>query len=97
MLGAASEPIHDAGAKPFHEDVGAPHQPMEGRSRCLLLQVEDDAFLSRIDDIEQAPHPAGGVTFGRLDLDDLGAERRQDVRRVRPGEVLGEIENANSR
>ena len=41
--------------------------------------------------------PARHVAFRRLDLDDLGAEIAENLRRIRPGQELREIEHAQMR
>ena len=76
--------------------------------RCCALvvrrQVEHDAALALIEQHEDdavargvaADQVAARLAARRLDLDDVGAQPGEDLRRRRPGLVLGEIDDAHA-
>ena len=69
-------------AKIFQEHVGAGQQPMHGVAIVRFCEIEHDAALAAVEQRKKrrshAAQAAGLVTRGRLDLNNLGAELRQD-------------------
>src|SRR5437762_553341 len=77
--------LHDPGAEVLQHDVGGRHQGGENLLAALGAHVEAEAFLAAVVDREidalAAHHRFGAAGFfatDLLDLDDLGAEIRQD-------------------
>ena len=85
---AEAEPVERAGREVLHQHVGAGGQLLEQRLAALRLEVQGEAALVGVQDQEEQALAAvvGHVgardvaLFGRLQLDDLGAE---------PGQHLG--------
>src|SRR5260221_12193824 len=72
-------------------------------------QVQDNATLTRVQIhvqptgvwvgpvARERPKPARRITLRWLDLDDFRAQIAQELRRVRPGDVPRQLDNAHSR
>jgi len=75
-----------------HENIALPHQSQQYRRRIGLLQVEHQRALVAVQVKKKVAHLAmpgrlgiaHDVTVRRLDLDHLGAEIAEDLRRKRP-------------
>ena len=88
------------------EDVGFGKQLLEQRTAGVRLEVECHALLAGVEVEEEAALFRMGlvvregaelprdVTRGRFDLDYLGSEAGEEFGAVRPGDPLGEIDNA---
>src|SRR4029453_12267409 len=87
------------------DDVGRLGHPLDEGDALLGPQVDGDRPLAvvvgdeglAVDVRRLVGHPDGarGVAVGhRLDLDDVGAEVAHDRRRVRAGQVPGEVEHS---
>ncbi len=108
-LVADSRAIHHAGIRILDERVRGFHQPENRFAAGVALDVEHDAALVAIDAGEisavVAAFAIGGmrseasahVAAGRLDLDNVGAEVRQQHRAIGTGQRLRQIEDANIR
>src|SRR4029077_11549865 len=83
-----------------HQNIALPDQSQQHRRRIRLLQVEHERALIAVKVQEHMAHLAvsGGlgiahdVAARRLDLDYLGAEVAEDLRRERPKYHSGEVE-----
>src|SRR5271156_3125664 len=96
VVGAETQPVHDAGREVFDDDVGPRGERPRDRHRLRLLQVEDDALFRLAENRVQLRDAAGVAAAGRLYLEDFGAHRREITRRRRAGDDPAEIENANA-
>src|SRR5207245_1804729 len=97
---AEAEPLHHAGPEVVHQNVGLAGEPIDRLTTERRADVDRDAALVAI----QAPEHgtlaarvfhvhAGEIAGARpLDLDDVGAEVAQHLRRARPQLDLGEVE-----
>src|SRR5437870_419574 len=73
-------------------------------ARALLLEIEHDRALVAVGVEKDVPHAgmaerpgvAHHVAAGRLDLDHVGAEVGEDLRRVRAHHHRGEVEHAHA-
>ena len=73
-----------------HDDgVGPPDKLVEG-----AIAGDDRAALSRAQVVEQRAFAPHRNTVGRLDLDDVGAGVGQQLRAVRAGDALGQVEDS---
>ena len=102
---AETEPIHDAGAKIFHQHVGGGEQAAQNFCAAGLLQVQRDALLVAVHHQKRCRFVAdfgrnhvAGVVARRdfLDLDDLGAHVREHQRARRACHDMGQIDNLQS-
>ena len=91
---AEAEAVHDAGAEVLDEHVGLADEATGDLEVVRLLEVEDDAALAALEDGVGLVAPARSA--GRVDADDLGALVGEHHRRQRPGEVLPEVEHADT-
>ena len=87
-------------AKIFHEHVGAGEQPVHGLAVLGLGKIEHDAALAAVEQREErgshAAERAGLVADRRLDLDDLGAELRQDHAAGRAHHHMGHLDDPHA-
>ena len=101
------ELVHDAAAEVLPHHVGAGHQALDDLDGLRPPEVEGDAALVAVHRQEGRRHlplgprpvgelAAGLVALARLDLDHVGAEERQLVGPVGPGEIAGEVEDADA-
>jgi hypothetical protein len=87
-----------------HENVGVRAQREQRAAVGVALEVERDAALAAVHLHELRTHAAmprrrrvaHDVAVRRLDLDHVGTESGQHVRRPRPGDNRREIENAHA-
>ena len=99
---AEAEPVHRAGAEILDDDVGSERKLSRRRLAVLGLQVERDALLVAVHRAERAvvvglaPHPERIAAVRRLDLDDLGAQVRQQHAGERPADIAGEFEDLDA-
>ncbi len=99
--GVVVEPVlgQPAGAEVLHQHVGPPGQLPGEPGVALLPQVERDRPLAPVDAqviggrrAARGRRPGAGVVpAGALDLDDVGAQIRQQHRGVRAGQHPGEV------
>src|SRR5579872_752343 len=95
--------FHDSGAKILQHDVGGRHQLGEDFLAALGAHVEAEAFLAPVVDREidalAAHHrlrAPGLLAAEFLDLDDLGAEVRQDHAAARPGLIPRQFQDPDA-
>ncbi len=102
VIGA--EPRHDPGAKALDDDVGSRSQVHEGLHALGLLQIQLEAALVAVDEIENrgdarlvvGPALTRIVARARVfDLDDVRAHVRQVQTAHGAGEEPGQIQNAD--
>ena len=107
-LVAEAQRLERAGPVILHEHVGGGDQLFQNFAVLFLLQVERDRALVGALRQERRAHVAA-VEFlvgagaaalvgivGMLDLDDVGAQHRQLIGRERPGQHMGDVDDANS-
>ena len=106
LVRAEPEPLGGAGAQRLDEDVGAVDEPQQHLLAALVLDIQCERALRRVRSEE---HHAAALPEARppgtslvaalrmLDLDDVRAERAENLRRGRPGERRGEIDDADPR
>src|SRR5258708_22602394 len=84
-------------AEIFHEHVGGRKQPVHGLTVIGLGEIEHHAAFSAVEQREEggahATQAAGLVARGRLDLDDLGAQLREDHAAGRAHHHVGHLED----
>ena len=88
----------------MHQNIALPNQGQQHRRRLRLLQVEHERALVAIEVEEDVAHLAVPGRLGiphdiasrRLDLDHLGAEVAQDLRRQRPQHNRRQIEDLDA-
>ena len=91
----------------FDHDPGAVEQGGEHREVAPVAGVGDEAALSRVQRCEEDAgvgrlalsargQPARRVTAGRLDFDDIGPKRREELRRERPRDIRRQVVDANA-
>ena len=93
-----------AGGEVLRQHVGAAQQRVQVLAIGLGPEIEGDAALALVEEHEDdavarrvaADQIAAGLAARRLDLDDVGAEPGEDLRRRRSGLVLGEIDDAHA-
>ncbi len=101
---AELEPAHRRQPDVVNQHIGALAQPQQRRARRRLFQVEDDAALVAVELKIHRAHPgvlagaalAHQIALRRLDLDDVGAVIRQNLRGVRAQHHRRKIDNAQS-
>ncbi len=84
-------------AKVVHHHVRPPEQALDDRARLGGADVESQAALPALaggDRIGGRPHR---LTLGRFDLDHVGSQIGQHLRRERAGDESGEIHHADTR
>ena len=100
FFGAEPLLVQLAVAKIFQEHVGAGQQPVHGLAVLGLGEIEHDAALAAVEQRKErdshAAEAAGLVAGGRLDLDDLGAELRQDHAAGRPHHHVGHLDDPHA-
>ena len=89
------EPLHGARAERLHQNVGAFAQPEEHLASLLRLEIQHHRSPAAV------PHVIAGlaakrVTTGRLDLDDVGTELREQQHADRPGDAPAQIEDTHT-
>ena len=90
QLDAEASP--DAGAEAFEHDVGF----VEDGGRRLAARVPGEDLLAGVQRLVRAGRRVPrGVALGRLDLDDARSEPLQLAARERPGQVAGQIGDAD--
>jgi hypothetical protein len=103
-LPAEAEAVHGPGAEVLDDHVGLAQEIVEQRAAARVLQVEREALLVRVEEEEAPAVDAGpvaqreavGLAGERLDLDDLGAQPREELRAGRAGLVLAEVDDADA-
>ena len=78
-------------------DVGATHEPLQNRTRFRILEVECDPAFASLTAFKDARDGAHHVARRRLDLDDVGAEIREEHRCKGAGEEVSQIEYSKPR
>ena len=100
FLGAEPLLVEQAVAKILQKHVGAGEQPVHGLAILGLGEVEHDAALAAVEQREErrshAAEAAGLVAAGRLDLDDLGAQLRQDHAAGRAHHHVGHLDDPHA-
>ena len=104
------EPVQDAGAEVFDDDVGAFQQFAQDCPAVVALQVQGDGFLVAVAGQEvrglrvvlgtdERRTPAAGVVSGAgvFDLDDPGAEVGQHHAGVRAGQGAAQVHHEVAR
>ena len=76
-------------------DVGGGEEVVERRPVVGLVEVEHDAALAAHPRLEARPG-ADGVPAGRFDGDDVGARLGQQQGRHRPGDPVGQVDDADA-
>jgi len=101
--GMDAEPASRGRTKAVDDHVGVRAERIEDGGRIRRSQVEGDAALVAVEELEvdvsavrerQRPHPVAAARV--LDLDDVGAEVRQEERRVRAGEKARHVEHTHA-
>ena len=87
------------------QEIGAIEQARDKFAATRVLQVDRHAALVEIEKSEQPaaildaramrPQPAPALSRWRFDLDDVGAHVRQQLGRVRAGDEVSQIDDAN--
>ena len=93
--------LRRARAQALHEHVGAVGEPQKRLEPARVAEIERERPLAGVRRQEhralalpeRRPPGARVVAAGRLDLDDVGAERREQLRRGRPGERRGHVDD----
>ncbi len=104
VLGSEPQPPHGGGAHIADEHVGACAKAQQHVAAARRLDVDHDAALvaiglqihwphARIPHRAAVPHD---VALGRLDLDDVGAVIRHDLRRIRAHEDRRHVDDADA-
>jgi hypothetical protein len=104
---AEPELLHDAGPKVLPNDVRAVDQPPDNLGGLRLGEVQGYTSLVGVERHKGGRHPALGAFLAqlraahlvgapRLDFDYVGAAQSELVAAERPGQVAGEVENANA-
>ena len=100
FLGAETLLLELAVAEILQKHVGAGEQPVHGLAIFRLVEIEHDAALAAVEQREErrshAAEAAGLVARGRLDLDDLGPELRQDHAAGRPHDHVGHLDDPHA-
>ena len=97
-----SEPLllQLAVAKIFHEHVGAFEQPVHGLAVFGIGEIEHDAALAPVEQRKErgshAAERAGLVAHRWLDLDDLGAQLREDHAAGRAHHHMGHLDDPHA-
>ena len=104
-LPADAQRIEYARPKVLDDDVRAVHQPREDIAALLLLEVEHERPLVRVQIEErpaplgmlllvlERPQPASGIAAGPFDLDHVRAVVGEELGGVGAGDVVGQVEN----
>jgi hypothetical protein len=103
-VGPEAAPLGRPRAQRLDEDVGALGQAQERREPVRVREVEGERALARVRAQEhdalavpgRPPLPRLVARVGPLDLDDVRAERAQDLGAVRTGERRGDVEHAEA-
>ena len=100
LLGAEALLLQLAVAEILQEHIGAFEQPVHGVAVFGLGKIEHDAALAAVEQREErgshAAERAGLVAGGRLDLDHLGAELRQDHAAGRTHHHVGHLDDPHA-
>ena len=100
-----AEPLGRAGAQALHRHVRAVGEPQQRLEPLRRLQVERERALARVRGEEhdaaaleepRAPVARLVAAAGMLDLDDVGAQRAEDLGGGRPGERARQVEHADA-
>ena len=93
-LGADAEAVHDAGPEVLDHHVGAVDQALRDLEVAGRLEVEGDASLAALEEGVGRMLPARAAR--RVDVDDVGALVGEHDAGQRAGDVLAEIDNADT-
>src|SRR4051812_39378315 len=93
---ADAEAVRDARSVALHHDVGRTRERQHPLALCLVLEVDGDGALSRIEDGEQVRENAHRVTARWLHLDDVSAHLDEQLRRVGHRPPDPEVEHPNA-
>jgi len=104
-LPSEAEPRHRLRTHIVHQNVALPDQRQQHRRRFLLFQIEHERAFVAVEiekDMAHLAMPRGSgiahdVAVRRFDLDDVGPEIGEDLRRQRPEDDRGQIENLDPR
>ena len=91
------QPIHDAGREILYQHVAPFRQRSRDIHRLGQLQIEHDAALRLAEHRVQFRCAPGIAATGRLDLDHIGAHRRQVTRRRRSRDHPAEVQHSHAR
>ena len=103
--GAEPELVGEPGPEALQEDVGAVHEPQQRLAPARVAERERERALAGVGGEEHRPlavperRPPGAAVVARvgpLDLDHVGAERREDLRAVRAGDRRRDVEHAHA-
>ena len=104
-VGPEAEPLGGAGAKALHGDVRPVGEPQQRLEPLRRLQVERERALARVRGEEhdaaafeepRAPVARLVAAAGMLDLDDVRAQRAEDLGGGRPCERARQVEHADA-
>ncbi len=95
-LCAKPKPVHHAGRKILHQHVASFGERSRKVHRRRLLQIEHDTALGLPEHGVQPGRAAGIAAAWRLDLDHIGAHRREIACRRRAGDHPTEVEHAHA-
>ena len=101
-LGAEAARLGKAGAKALHEHVCLVDEAQHDVD--FLREVDDERALAGVRREEQRAVPvderrppgASVIAVARLDLDDVGTERAEELRARRPGQRRGDVDDADA-
>jgi hypothetical protein len=93
-FGTDAKAGHDAGAEVLEDDIGALDQALGNLEIAGRLEVEGDAALSPLIEGIGGVLPAGSAR--RVDVNDVGALVGEHDARERSGDVLAEVDDANT-
>src|SRR5581483_9954225 len=85
-----------AGPVPLDEHVGVPREVECASAVVIVLEVEHDAALVRVQAGEQLRIPAHRIASRWLDLDHVGAEVGEQLRRVRARAPHAEVQDPHA-
>ena len=105
-VGAEPELVCKTRPEALQEHVSPVHEPQQGIAAAWVAEGKAERALAGVGGEEhralavperRPPGPAVVARVGALDLDHVGAERRQDLRAVRAGDRGRDVENAHAR
>ena len=92
-----AETRHYAGAKAFHQCIGAVHECQKRSLAGRAFEVNGDRALVAVERLEMPAVAARRIAgAGAFDQNHISAEIRQQRRGIRTGVLLGEAEDADA-
>ncbi len=86
------ELAHPARAQVLDHDVGLVRESVDDFAAVIGSKIQGDTALALVPSEEAEAEMAKRIALETFDLDNFGAELREDHRPVRTGDVAGEIE-----